>query len=38
MWISALKDLNDYMFFIFRFYKENNYDPIDYACIDEAKF
>ena len=26
------------MFFIFRVYKENNYDPIDYACIDETKF
>ena len=27
------------MLFLFRFYnKKMNYDPIDYACIDEIEF
>ena len=31
--------MNSFMFFFFRLYnKKRNYDPIDYACIDETEF
>ena len=31
--------MNNYMFFLFRFYnKKRTYDPIDYASIDETDF